>query len=67
MTTPTPKAVRIESNTTRPWWRWPLCLMRVCGGRIYDDELGLWWQCETCAHYSHKIPWGFSNQRKINP
>lgn len=44
----------IEKMASRPLWRWPLCWLGMCGGRIERDHLDrINWRCGTCGDWSN--------------
>lgn len=32
----------------KPFWRLPMCALKLCGHRANSDELGVWGECDTC-------------------
>ena len=36
--------------------RFPLCWLKLCGGRVESDATGLWFECATCRERSGFVP-----------
>jgi hypothetical protein len=44
----------------RPWYRRPLCWLKLCTGTPNSDDKGMWGECSSCGER-----WGYVTREQV--